>query len=48
MLIKTVILFYSKKLANASDYIHKEKCQIELNHLEDSPYKIKDLTEKIA
>ena len=48
MLIKTVILFYSKKLANASEYIHKEKCQIELNHLEDSHYKIKDLTEKIA
>ena len=48
LIMKTVILFSSKKLANASEYIHKEKCQIELNHLEDSHYKIKDVTEKIA
>ena len=30
--------------ANASKYTHKEKCQVELNNLEDSHYKIKDLT----
>ena len=40
--------FYSKKFANSSEYIHKEKCQVDLNHLKDSQYKIKELSEKIA
>ena len=52
MLIKTLILFYSKKVANSSKYIHimnhKEKYQVDLNRLRDSQYKIKELTEKIA
>ena len=44
---KTIYLFYSKKLANTSEYIHKEKCQVDLNLLESShsQYQIKDLTE---
>ena len=44
---KTIYLFYSKKLANTSEYIHKEKCQVDLNLLENShsQYQIKDLTE---
>ena len=41
-------VFYSKKLANSSMYIHKEKCQVDFNHLEDSHYKFKELTENIA
>ena len=41
------ILFYSKKLANSSEYLHKEECQVDLNHLIDSQYKIKELTEKL-
>ena len=46
--LKQLSSFIKKKLANASEYIHKEKYQIELNHLEDSHYKIKDLKKKIA
>ena len=40
--------FNSKKLANSSEYIQKEKCQVDLNHLKDSQYKVKELSEKIA
>ena len=28
--------------------LHEKNCQVELNYLEDSQYKIKELTEKIA
>ena len=48
MLIKTVILFYSKKLANAKKYIyihtkymHIEKYQVDINQLGNAHYKIK-------
>ena len=54
MLIKTVTLFYSKKLANAKKYIyihtkymHKEKNKVDINQLENAHYKIK-LTHMIA
>ena len=39
--------FYSKKLANSSKYIHKEKCQVDINHLKDSQNKIEKQTERI-
>ena len=47
---KTIYSFLFKKMVNTSKYIRKEKCQVNLNLLEDSylQYKIKDLTEKIA
>ena len=45
MLIKTVILFYAKKLASTPEYLHKEKCQVDLD---DGCNRIIELTEKIA
>ena len=42
MLFKTVILFYAKKMASTHEYLHKEKCQVDLND------GCTELTEKIA